>query len=89
MNLMLGAAHSVFFYINIVLITILVLMIGTQLYWFVRSKISGNVIDGEEFAKGIHRGQVVDLRDENKFKKTICLERATCLLCNSRCIKML
>ena len=69
MNLMLGAAHSVFFYINIVLITILVLMIGTQLYWFVRSKISGNVIDGEEFAKGIHRGQVVDLRDENKFKK--------------------
>ncbi len=69
MNLMLGAAHSVFFYVNIVLITILVLMIGTQLYWYVRSKVSGNVIDGEEFAKGIHRGQVVDLRDENKFKK--------------------
>ncbi|SEM67332.1 Rhodanese-related sulfurtransferase [Ligilactobacillus sp. WC1T17] len=69
MYFVLGVAHSVLFYVDIVLIAIILLMVGTQVYWWAKTKTDKRIVENDDFAKGLHRGQIVDLRDEAKFTK--------------------
>ena len=69
MNLMLGKI-SAWFWIDLVLVLILLWMLGTQLYWWYRGKKVAYIVDSEEFKKGLRKGQIVDLRDSAEFDRS-------------------
>ncbi|MGX5377396.1 rhodanese-like domain-containing protein [Ligilactobacillus sp. LYQ135] len=66
--MLLGNVNSVWFWINLILILILLWMIGNQIVIFVRSRRAAKLIDNEEFKKGMRHAQIVDVREEDSFK---------------------
>lgn len=66
--MLLGNVNSVWFWVNLILILILLWMIGNQIVIFVRSRRAAKLIDNEEFKKGMRHAQIIDVREEDSFK---------------------
>ncbi|SFV40434.1 Rhodanese-like domain protein [Ligilactobacillus acidipiscis] len=60
---------SVMALINIVLILILVWLFGGQFYTYFIGKRHATILTNEDFKKGMHRAQIIDVREPKDFKK--------------------
>ena len=66
--MLLGKAHSVLFWVDMILIIILLWMVINQVVIFVRSRRAAKIVDNEEFKEAMHHAQVIDVREEDSFK---------------------
>lgn len=55
--------------INIILIIIILLFVANWLWMKIETKRVGGVLTNEEFEKGKHKAQIVDVREKDAFKK--------------------
>ncbi|KRL12911.1 rhodanese-like domain-containing protein [Schleiferilactobacillus perolens] len=63
----LASVNPVFLVINIVLIIIIILMVGSPVYYWFRGRQINGAIDGETFEKGRTHAQIIDLRERKTF----------------------
>ncbi|GAJ25263.1 rhodanese-like domain protein [Liquorilactobacillus sucicola DSM 21376 = JCM 15457] len=58
---------SVLGIVNIVLLVILLAIIGNQLYLWLKGRKVAKIVENDEFKKGMHRAQLIDLREKDNF----------------------
>lgn len=62
-------ALSVMGWIDIALILILVWLFGSQAYTYFIGKKHATILKNEEFKEGMHKAQIIDVREPKDFKK--------------------
>ncbi|KRL03235.1 rhodanese-like domain-containing protein [Liquorilactobacillus capillatus] len=58
---------SIWGILNIVLVVLILGIIGNQLYLWFKGRSVAKLVENEEFKKGMHRGQIIDLREKDNF----------------------
>lgn len=66
--MLLGKTHSVLFWVDIILIIILLWIVGNQVVIFVRSRRAAKLVDNQALKDAMHHAQIVDVREEDSFK---------------------
>lgn len=60
---------SAWFWINLVLILILVWLFGSQVYTYFIGRRHATILTNEDFRAGMHRAQIIDVREPKEFKQ--------------------
>lgn len=66
--MLLGKGHSVLFWVDIILILILLWIVGNQIVIFVRSRRAAKLVDNDFLKQNMHHAQIIDVREEDSFK---------------------
>ena len=66
--MLLGKGHSVLFWINIILLIILLWIIINQIVTYVRGRNAATFVDNDQLKKAMHHAQIIDVREEDVFK---------------------
>ena len=66
--MLLGKGHSVLFWVDIILILILLWIVGNQIVIFVRSRRAAKLVDNDVLKQNMHHAQIIDVREEDSFK---------------------
>ncbi|GKS80915.1 sulfurtransferase [Ligilactobacillus pabuli] len=60
---------GVMFWIDVVLVLILVWLFGGQFYTYFMGKKYATILKNDDFKEGMHKAQIIDVREANDFKK--------------------
>ncbi|KRL38645.1 rhodanese-like domain-containing protein [Liquorilactobacillus uvarum] len=58
---------SVWGIIDVVLLVVLLVIVGNQLYLWLKGRQVAKIVESDEFQQGMHRGQLIDLREKDSF----------------------